>query len=467
MIRPCLVLVVCFCISPLVAAESSPTAERSNALGRYVAEPDDAYAWELVHRSNEHGATTYIVNMTSQKWLTESEVDRTLWQHSLVIVKPDNAVANTAMLFIGGGRNGQELPQTASDRTRQIAVATRSVVAELGMVPNQPLMFHNDGVGRYEDDLIAYAWDQALKGSGPKWLPRLPMVKSAVRAMDTVQAVLRDDSAAPLTIEQFIVAGGSKRGWTTWMTAAVDERVCAIIPIVIDVLNVKRSMDHHYAAYGFWAPAIGDYVNHKITHRRNLPEYAALLKLVDPYAYRARFEMPKCIINATGDQFFLPDSSRFYFADLPGEKHLSYLPNSDHSLSGTSVLETIAAFHHAIVNDSPRPEFSWTFPDPTTIRVTSKTPPKQVILWQATNPAARDFRVLSIGKAYQSITLQAGAAGEYSAKVRKPEKGWTAFYVQLEFDVGAPTSLWLSTPVRVVPDLLPYADKRAPLIGDG
>ena len=76
------------------------------------------------------------------------------------------------------------------------------------------------------------------------------------------------------------------------MTAAVDSRVAAIAPIVIDVLNVNVSMKHHYSAYGFWAPAIGDYVAHKLTHRSHWPRYAELLQLVDPFAYRDRFTMP-------------------------------------------------------------------------------------------------------------------------------------------------------------------------------
>lgn len=440
---------------------STPTA-----LDEYVATPDDTFAWKVVSTHHDDGATTFVVDLTSQKWLRGDEVDRSVWQHWMTIIKPDKATADTALLFIGGGKNGRGAPQGVDGRTKKLAMATNTVVAELGMIPNQPLVFHGDGRPRSEDDLIGYTWDYFLKTGDARWPARLPMVKSVVRAMDTVQALLGSAEGGDLKINDFVVAGGSKRGWTTWMTAAVDSRVAAIAPIVIDVLNVDLSMKHHYSAYGFWAPAIGDYVAHKIPHRRHLPRYAELLQLVDPFAYRDRFTMPKCIINATGDQFFLPDSSQFYFDELPDEKHLCYVPNGDHGLDGTNALDTLVAFHYAIVNDIERPQFSWTFPDAATIRIESETKPKRVLLWQAMNEQTRDFRVETIGRAYRSSELLATGDGAYLAKVDTPADGWKAYCCELEFEIGAPTPLRLTTPVRVVPEKLPFADKEAPLIDE-
>lgn len=448
---------------PCTVRGEGPTAKSVTELDRYVQEPDDAYSWKLLSSSTDGDATTFIVDLTSQSWRKPNEVDRTVWQHWLIVVKPNQVASKTAMLFIGGGRNGDDPPSGADARVQAIARATNTVVAELRMVPNQPLVFHQDGKPRSEDDLIAYAWDQFLKTGDKRWAPRLPMVKSAVRAMDTVQALLKSPEGGALAVEKFVVAGGSKRGWTTWMTAAVDPRVAAIAPIVIDVLNANRSMEHHFAAYGYWAPALDDYVHHKITERRRTGRYAELLRLVDPYAYRARFLMPKCIINATGDEFFLPDSSQFYFDDLPGEKHLCYVPNANHSLNGSNALDTLIAFHHAIAHDLPRPETSWRFEDEQTIHVQPSTAPKRVLLWQATNPKTRDFRVDTIGKGYRSQELTPDAKGHYTATVEQPAEGWTAYFVQLEYDVQAPTPLRLSTPVRVIPTTLPFADKQAPL----
>ena len=130
----------------------------------------------------------------------------------------------------------------------------------LQQVPNQPLTFTGDGVPRREDALLAYGWDRFLRSGDATWLPRLPMTKSVVRAMDTVVDFCATPDGGGLPIDSFVVAGSSKRGWTTWTTAVVDPRVVAIVPMVIDVLNVEESLRHHYRAYGFWSPAISEYV---------------------------------------------------------------------------------------------------------------------------------------------------------------------------------------------------------------
>ena len=57
------------------------------------------------------------------------------------------------------------------------------------------------------------------------------MTKAAVRAMDTITAFCKSQPAASVAVEKFVVSGGSKRGWTTWTTAAVDHRVVAIVPV--------------------------------------------------------------------------------------------------------------------------------------------------------------------------------------------------------------------------------------------
>ena len=427
---------------------SATSQSGATALDRYVVEPDDAYRWELVRTTERDGYTEAVIDLTSQSWRDEGEVDRNVWRHWLVAVVPHERASDIALLMIGGGKNGGRAPSRAGDRLREIALATQSVVAELRTVPNQPLVFNGDGEERVEDNILAYTWDRYLETGDPTWIGQLPMAKSVVRAMDTLQQAAREHNLTP-GAERFVVAGGSKRGWTTWLAAAVDPRVVAIAPIVIDVLNVVPSMDNHLAAYGDWAPALDDYVRFDLPDKRDDPAYRRLLSIVDPYVYRDRFTMPKCVINAAGDEFFTPDSSRFYFDDLPGEKMLGYFPNAGHSLEGSKALETLAAFHWTVVHDAPRPAVSWTATAANTWAISCDVTPVRAVRWRAENPDARDFRISTIGKAYRSEPLTPNADGRVLVTTEAPSKGWAATFVQLEFDVGAPAPLRLSTPVWV------------------
>jgi PhoPQ-activated pathogenicity-related protein len=434
------------------------------ALDRYVAKADPAFEWKLAATQNGNGGSVFTLKLTSQEWLTTNEVDRTQWEHWLIIAKPEKVTRDTALLFISGGANRDEAAPGASREISTIAKATGSVVAELKMVPNQPLVFGGDGKGRTEDDLIAYTWDKFLRTGDEKWPARLPMTKAAVRAMDAVTAFLGSEEGGKTKIDKFVVAGASKRGWTTWTTAAVDDRVVAICPIVIDVLNVEASMKHHFQAYGFFAPAVGNYTEHGIMDWIGTPETDALYAIEDPFRYRDRLTMPKLLINACGDQFFLPDSSRFYFAELTGPKFLRYVPNTDHSLKNSDALETLTAWHHLILNGGKFPEFTWRHGADGSLTVTATTTPKQVLLWQAHNDAARDFRIETLGPAYHSTPVESTGSGPnvFTATVAKPEKGWTAYLMEMTFDVGAPVPLKLTTDVRVIPDTLPFPPPHAP-----
>src|SRR5262245_10502762 len=133
------------------------------ALDRYVAKPDPTYTWKVTRAVPSNEWTQYIVDLNSQTWRSESEVDRPVRQHWLTIVKPARTVSKIAYLRITGGANGGEPPQAAEVATLKLAKITNSVVAELKMVPNQRQVLHNDGVRLSEDDFIAYTWDRYLK----------------------------------------------------------------------------------------------------------------------------------------------------------------------------------------------------------------------------------------------------------------------------------------------------------------
>jgi PhoPQ-activated pathogenicity-related protein len=436
------------------------TSSSATALDRYVATPDPAYTWSVVSTRQEGPLTVTTIEMTSQTWRTPAEVDRPEWKHFLTVIRPEVVESDTSLLFIAGGANDRTAPPKTDAMLAAFATRTRTIVTELRMIPNQPLTFFKDGVARKEDDLIAYGWRKFLDGGDDQWLARFPMTKAAVRAMDTVQAYAQSPAGGRRAITKFVVSGGSKRGWTTWTTASVDSRVVAIMPAVIDVLNMRPSMIHHYRAYGFWAPSVGDYVTHGIMDRIGDARFDALLALVEPYSYRDRLTIPKYIVNASGDQFFLPDSWQFYFDDLKGEKYLRYVPNADHSLKGSNAPDGLLAFYGAIVKGAARPDFDWKAGKDGTLEITARTKPAKVTFWQATNPAARDFRIESLGPVWRPTEIQADASGTYRAKVEKPEKGFSAGFLEVVFEYGGPAPLIFSTGVRVMPDVLPFAAPR-------
>ena len=437
------------------AADTARRGAAETALDRYVAQPDPAYSWRKSAEVRGAGTTSYALDMVSQHWLKPDEVNRTEWRHWVIIIKPDDLAHSTALLFITGGSNRGSTPPTATRDLVDIAKATRSVVVELRMVPNQPLSFSPDGRERREDDLIAYSWDKFLRTGDERWPARLPMTKAAVRAMDTTTAFLASDDGGKARVDTFVVAGASKRGWTTWSTAIVDRRVVAICPMVIDVLNVEVSMTHHFRAYGFFSPAVGDYASQGIMDWMGTPESKALYAIEDPYSYRDRLELPKLLLNSCGDQFFLPDSSQFYFDGLPGVKFLRYVPNSDHSLRNSDASLTLQTWQQAILERLALPRFSWRHEGEGALKVTSTSKPQRVQLWQATNPNARDFRLETIGPAWTASALPE-QDGIFTAKVPPPAKGWTAYMVELTFDIGAKAPLKVTTNVAVVPNTLPF-----------
>ncbi len=447
----------------LVVLLASVTASIATPLDDYIAQPDSSYSYELVNTINHPQGKVYVINMTSQTWRSESEVNRTLWQHWLTVIVPLDVASDTALLWINGGSNGGSAPSEPDGMLVEIALQSKTVVADLRMVPNQPLIFTDDPDNeRYEDGIIAYTFDKFLKTGDPTWPLLLPMVKSAVRAMDTVQDHISKIAHGSFAVNDFVISGGSKRGWTTWLTAAVDERVLAIAPIVIDVLNMDEQMQHHYEAYGFYSSAIGDYEDMDVLGNLGSEGGTDIRNFVDPYAYRERYTMPKFLINSAGDQFFLPDSAQFYFDDLPDDKYLLYCPNTDHGLDGSYADSALLAWYASLLAGRSRPDFDWEVPQAGHMKITARTRPQQVTLWTATNPEARDFRLETIGKAWQSEPLKprrTTGTRYYDVKVPAPAKGWTAYFVELLFDSETPVPFRFSTEVRVVPDILPFAEK--------
>ncbi len=277
-------------VSPVVIVASPrqavPRAQGTGtALDRYVAAPDSNFSWKVLKPLPAEGVTATLLEMTSQKWLTEQEVERPLWTHWLTVVRPQEVKSDVALLFITGGSLERQPPSSPPAWLVNAARDTGTMTAELRLVPNQPVVFKDDPTRkpRTEDDFIAYTWDKFLRTGDEKWPARLPMTKSAVRAMDAVTQFAASADGGGQKVARFVVSGASKRGWTTWTTAAVDKRVIAIVPAVIDMLNVEPSFIHHYRAYGAWSDAVKDYTEQGIMDWMGTPQFRALMKIEEPY----------------------------------------------------------------------------------------------------------------------------------------------------------------------------------------
>ncbi len=463
--------------SPALTPLGEPTA-----LERYVRRDDGAFAWTLESSTRVEGSTPgtwHAIRMTSQVWRVAGEVDLPTWTHWVCIWLPDTLVSDRPILFIGGGRRKAEVPAKPPNELQMFAAAG-AIIVTIDNVPNQPMRLGDDPAERNEDGLVARTWLRAMETGDPTWIARFPMVKAAVRAMDTAEqfvakhppthATLKGKPvAAGFTLGHFLVAGGSKRGWTTWLTSAIDPRVGALVPFVIDVLDLPSQMRHHHDAYGFWSEALNDYVETDLVDRFDStghqvdPPLAAVLAHDDPVNWLSRVgDRPKLLINASGDEFFLPDSSGFYQDRLPQPWRLRYEANCGHNLKDSPAVLDLVAFYRTWAAGGPLPELTWTVtPDGTRLKIDirSSAPAAKVLVWQADNEKARDFRFPIVGKVWTSREVVPKDARVFGVLIDPPAAGFRAVFVEVSYPPLGPgvPPLTFTTQVYVLPDVLPHA----------
>jgi PhoPQ-activated pathogenicity-related protein len=454
-------LVLAFGLAASCASAPSIPPNPPNVLDAYVAAPDPTFTWKVEKTFSGAGFQGAVLELTSQTWMTAAESDRPVWKHWLTVTIPDKLSSQKAFLYIDGGSSASTAPATATPRFAQMAIDTGSVIAVLGQTPNQPIRFADTpDKARSEDDMIAYLQARYDAEKNPLALARLPMVKSGTTAMTAIQQFLASDAGGKRTIDGFVVSGGSKRAWTSWLVGLLDRRVIGMMPIVINVLDVDATTRHHWETMGYFSPALGDYVNHKLIPDEIGRKMVEINTIEDPLNYRGRpaMKMPKFVINAVGDEFFPPDNTKFSYHLLPGSKQLRMLPNSRHSTAGTDINESMTAWYDNLIHNRATPEYAWTVRadgalvvDPGTVK------PSSVLLWQGTNPKARDFRVQTLGdKAFTSTPLNAQPDGSYVGNVEKPQTGFTAYFVELTYPTDGRFPLKVTTEVYVKPDIYPY-----------
>jgi PhoPQ-activated pathogenicity-related protein len=431
-----------------IAALAAPLLWSAKALADmkgYVSKNDPTYKYEIVSQEKVDGGKHYVIKLTSQTWRG------IVWWHWMDVVVPDDLKhPETALLLVDGGHNDK--PDTPPAKMKgvegqvltRVAATTGTAAARVGQVPNEPLFD-----GKVEDQIISYTYDQYLKSGEEDWPLLFPMVKSAAAAMTTVQDLVKKERQAE--VKGFVVTGGSKRGWTSWLSAVADERVKAIAPFVIDTLNMPEQAKHQFAAYGGFSTEVQDYTDLKLQERMATPQGEKLTSMVDPYAYRDQITLPKLIVLGANDPYWTVDSANLYFPGLKGEKHLYYQDNTPH---GTNIggVSTLNNFYNCIVTGQKFPNVEWKQPDLGTLDVAWDRDDGHALLWTAQS-ANRDFR----DSKWTSTPLE--GKRKATAKVENPATGWTAYYVEVRFPGLMGLEFGSTTKMTVIPDTMPTKNR--------
>jgi len=423
----------------------------------YIESTKNEFSYEIEDIIYEKEWTGFHIKMISGEWLDKKKVEDVEWSHYVDIVIPNETLTETGIMFIDGGDKDENYFRLDSVSVGY-ALKTKSIIVNIHNIPAQPINFlASDQENFVEDDLIAFAWSQFLERGAKKkdieWLPRLPMTRAVVRAMDLAQEIVAQNNKK---LNDFVVSGASKRGWTAWTTAAVDDRIVGVVPMVIDMLNLVPSFENHFRSYGEFSPAVQEYVNYNIPDWMGKEEFKVLMSYVEPYTFKDKFTMPKYIINAGSDEFFSTDSWRFYYEELPKNKLMRYVPNANHSLSGEYLTNDLISFFYRVVNNIDLPILEWELVDDNLKVYLDYDGKYSVSIWRAFNEDGRDFRLWQEGELWTESKINVNKDNIYNIKLDNKAIGYEAIMIEFILDYDSDFPLKISTGPYVLPNSYPY-----------
>jgi len=415
-----------FLFCSVFAAFAGKSITPETALQAYLHNTDKSFKWEVQDKNKGEGVTLYRILFTSQVW---REIT---WKHEMMIMVPDILKYNDALLFITGGHNDKTVPSTHKwdedlvTALSKVSKTNMTIVAIIWQVPNQPL--YGDLT---EDALISYTLHNYLNDHDFTWPLLFPMTKSAIRGMDVVQQFAKKQ--IKWKVNHFVLSGASKRGWTTWLAGANDNRVKAIGPMVIDVLNMPVNIDYQKVVWGDYSVEIGDYVKLGIAQQLGTPGGNDLTKMIDPYSYRKSLTMPKMIFMGTNDPYWPADAVKNYIDSIPGNNHISYIPNAGHGLGDKKqAFATLSAFLGTTVTNGKYPICNYTVSEENRIiTLKIKSTPElllDAVIW-STDSKDQDFR----DEKWSGKSLNSANKAEITVTINIPEAGFKAFYVDLKY----------------------------------
>ncbi|ECD7339817.1 PhoPQ-regulated protein [Salmonella enterica subsp. enterica serovar Newport] len=425
--------------------------------------------YSLLEKKQRPGVMLQRFNLNSQTWSPQGVVSPERWQNGVDIYIPDSAREKNALVVINNGsnNNGSGTPVAPTnfneEELSRIAIATRTVVISVSNVPNQVLSYQGVTTPLGEDNSVAYSWKLFI-GDTHKYQDaslHIPMAASVSQAFRLAKKELTQQN-----INKFIVTGASKRGWAAWLTALSDPDVGAVVPFAMDLLNTQKSLEHMYQSYGKnWPVAFYPYYNQGIDQQIGTDKFARLMRLEDPLTYLNtdmgdRLKIDKYIINASGDDFYVPDNSHFYYGLLPGSKSLRVVPNSTHNGILSVAEQSLITFVNRFQEKQKLPEITENVQSrgdgKKELVVNFSEKPVAILQWTARNPAARDFRYACDIK-YNSVPVSlATGDNTLSISLTTPDSGWQATYIEATFtDRYVATTQVYITPDEKYPETAP------------
>ncbi len=405
----------------VIAAKNdySPTGKE---IFDYVSKRDSNYYWKLINcTTNFNKSVIYELELTSLKW------HKLVWNHRLRIVIPAKINKNNSLaaFMIAGSADGR----TELAIVSKIAEKTCAPAAVLHDVPNQPLFR-----GLREDALIAQTFLNFINNENPNDLLLFPMAKSVVKGMDTITDFCKNKFK--INIDGFVTFGASKRGWTTWLSAVVDKRVKAIAPIVYDNLNLEKQMELQISDFGKFSDQIADYTNLGITEMMisKVPNAIAIGKMVDPFAYLEKINIPKLIIIGANDKYWPIDAINVYYKKLKGDTYIHYVPNTGHNLGRQYIraVDAISELFKAVQKNTKLPKLNADYSivkNKIKVRCTSTVKPEKIQAWVAVSKT-KDFRESNWTPLDMIQTSKT-----FSCEIKKPDKKNIAIFVEAKFNV--------------------------------
>lgn len=380
-------------------------------------------------RLNDWRADGNVCRFSGHKWKSG------VWEHEIRMYRPRSGEVvsgDSYYLEVTGDDAGG--PDDAYGQA--LADALHLPVALLFGIPNQPLW------GMREDDLIAHSFEQYVEHGDPEWPLLVPMVRSVSCAIDVI---------AEWSFERYrrvIVGGASKRGWTSWLVAQLeDPRVVGIVPVVYDNLNMAAQLENQNRVWGAMSPMLEDYTRRRLHELAQTREGEGLVRFVDPWTSLSLQRVPALVVSGSNDPFWTVDAARQFYSALPAGSGMQIIGNMGHSIGGWEYrLSTVGAFcaRCAGVGIFPRVEFEMVDgSDGLRIEGRSDLEPSAVRIWGGVSKT----KVFTESEFFVDILS--------SPEVQIPRRGGyhQAVWMEMEF-AGELGAVRLTSAAGIVPELV-------------